>query len=299
MARAPVVIGVDIGASKMLAGTVTRDGKARQTLSAVTPATSDATLSQARRLCERLLDDSDCEVLGIGIGSAGIVDAQSGRVLHANDNLPGWSGTDLSAIATPGMPVVAENDARALAFGEATLGAGRHHHSLLCVTVGTGIGGGIILDGKVWHGAGYCAGEIGYLVVGWAGDKPLILDQFVSGPAIERAWQAESGSPEKLPLTDISGLAEAGDAVAARVIRGKARQFGIILAGIAASLAPDALVIGGGVPQIGDLWRHAFEAGFRESAPPLLRDLPLLPARLGVEAVMLGAALLAWRTAGI
>ena len=204
----------------------------------------------------------------------------------------------MSELGIGGLPVFAENDARALSYGEAVIGAGAQYASILCITVGTGIGGGIIIKGEVLHGANYSAGEIGYLVVGWDGEEPLILDQTVSGPGIERAYQASCGADQRVPLTEISRRAHEGDDCAAAVVRKKARQLGNIMGGFVAAINPDALVIGGGVPQIGPLWWDAFEAGFRESVSPPVRRTPILPAAQGVEAVMLGAALLAWHKVG-
>ena len=292
------VIGVDIGGSKILAGLVSRDGRIERALRAATPSSPAAILEQVRQLCESLIAGSDGAVIAIGIGSAGMIDSDSGIVTFANDNLPGWTGTRLGGLNIAGLPIIAENDARALAFGEAELGAGARYNSLLCVTVGTGIGGGLILEGEIWRGASHSAGEIGSLVVDWAGEQPLIFDQFVSGPAIERAYQAASGGDRRLPLTEISRLARAGDAQAAQVITFKARQFGQVLAGVTMAINPDALVIGGGVPQIGALWWDAFAAAFRAALPPPLRDTALLPATLDVHGVLLGAAMLAWRVAG-
>ena len=294
---ASLVIGLDIGASKMLAGLVTRAGELKGSLQVDTAGAPAGIMAAARALCQRLLDMAEAPVLAIGIGSAGIIDSHSGIVIHANDNLPGWAGTDLNALSIADLPIVAENDARAMAFGEATLGAGASHgyRSLLCLTVGTGIGGALILDGEVWHGANSSAGEIGYLVVDWDGEKPVMLDQYASGPAIERAWQAASGSQEALPLPAISQRAKSGDDLARAIISDKARRLGLVLAGFVTSLNPAAVIVGGGVPQVGPLWWDAFEAAFRASLPSLLRATPLLPAKLGVEAVVLGAAMLAWR----
>lgn len=295
--QSALVIGVDIGGSKILAGLVGRDGKIVRTLSLATPATPSVILAEVRSLCQRLINESARPVIGIGIGSAGTIDASTGRVIYANENLPGWTGTGLAELDLGDLPIVAENDARALAYGEAVIGAGEQFASVLCVTVGTGIGGGIILDGEILHGVNYSAGEIGYLVVGWDKDEPLILDQYVSGPGIERAYQAASGMVRPMPLTEISRRASAGDELAAATIETKAREFGNIMGGFLSSINPDALVIGGGVPQIGPLWWHAFETGFRRSVSPPLWNTPILPATHGVEAVLLGAALLAWQAA--
>jgi glucokinase len=203
----------------------------------------------------------------------------------------------LAELDLGGLPIVAENDARALSYGEAVIGAGEQYASVLCVTIGTGIGGGIIINGEILHGANYSAGEIGYLVVGWDHGEPQILDQAVSGPGIERAYQAACGAAGRVPLPEISRRAQAGDDCARAIIRTKAREFGNIMGGFVASINPDALVIGGGVPQIGKLWWHAFETGFRRSVSPPVRETPILPATHGIEAVLLGAAMLAWHEA--
>ncbi len=290
-----LVIGLDIGGSKTLAGLTTRAGAIVATAQSATPSSPGAVLEQAEALCRRLLADAEAPVIGIGIGSAGVIDTGSGKVLFANDNLPGWSGADLSALDLGGRPMFAENDARAFAIGEAILGAGVEHDSLLCVTVGTGIGGAVIVDGEVWHGANFCAGEIGYLVVDWEAGAPVILDQFASGPAIERAYQAAVAGAGRIPLPQISRRAQTGDAEAIAAIEGKARQLGAVLAGCATALNPAAVVVGGGVPQAGALWREALESGFRDNLPPPVAETPLLPAALGAKSVMLGAAMLAWR----
>ena len=290
------VIGLDIGGSKTLAGLVARDGEFERVLQVATAPKPAAILSCARSLCQRLIDEAEAPVLGIGIGSAGIIDREEGRVVFANDNLPGWTGSRLVDLGLEfKLPVAASNDVRAMAYGEAVLGSGADYDSLLCVTVGTGIGGALIMNGEVWHGADYSAGEIGYLVVDWAEDgEPLILDQCASGPAIERAYEAAAGAGELLPLMEISRLAAAGDRLAVEAIEDKARRLGFILAGCVASFNPAAVAVGGGVPQIGALWWDALEAGFRHSLMPPIAATPLLPARLGANAVALGAALLAW-----
>lgn len=291
-----LVIGLDIGGSKTLAGLVSREGEIGPRMQVATAPSPPAILAALRSLCDSLIDSAAAPVLGIGIGSAGIIDTKEGRVIFANENMPGWTGTGLTDLAIgKSLPIAVENDVRALAYGEAVMGAGVDYDSLLCVTVGTGIGGALIMSGEVWHGADYSAGEIGYLVVDWADGKPLILDQYASGLAIERAYQAAAGRDRRLPLKKIAQLAREGDATATEAIRMKARLLGAILAGCATSLNPAALVVGGGVPEIGALWWDALEASFRESLPPPVAATPLLPAKLGADSVMLGAAMLAWK----
>ena len=126
-----LVIGLDIGASKTLAGLVRRNGEIVGTLQVATAPSPPAILSAARTLCAKLMTAADAPVLGIGIGSAGMVDTQKGSVIHANDNIPGWSGTELAALGVGGLPICAENDVRAMAYGEATIGADAAYKSLL------------------------------------------------------------------------------------------------------------------------------------------------------------------------
>ncbi len=290
-----LVIGLDIGGSKTLAALVTRNGEIERAAQVATAPSPGEILSALRSLCASLIASAEAPIAGIGIGSAGIIDTSEGVVVFANENMPGWTGTRLADLEIGGgLPITASNDVRSLAYGEAVLGAGADYDSLLCVTVGTGIGGALIMDGQVWHGADFSGGEIGYLVVDWADDEPLILDQYASGPAIERAYQRAAGLETRLPLTEISQLAAAGDRLARAVIGAKARRLGVILAGFATAVNPAAVVVGGGVPQIGVLWWDALEAGFRQTLPPPLATMPLLPARLGANAVALGAAMLAW-----
>ena len=290
-----VVIGVDIGGTKMIAGLVTRSGEILATQQITTPSTPTAILEAVQILCTSLME-SEYDVQAIGIGTAGMVDTENGQVIYANENLPGWTGTRLADIPIGHeLPIVVENDVRAMAYCEAVLGAGRDHDHVLCVTVGTGIGGGIVLHQRLWHGATYSAGEIGYMVVGWDDDQPIQLDQFVSGPAIEREYQARSQDDVLIPLTEIAERATKGDEIATHVIQEKASQFGAILGGYTTSINPQVVVIGGGVPQIGALWWDAMKTAFYQAVPTPVKATQLMLSSLGISAVMLGAAMLAWQ----
>ncbi len=292
----PVSIGVDIGGTKIIAGTLTQSGDIISTQQMPTPPTSSDILDSVDHLCHQLADETPATIVGIGVGTAGMVDASTGEVVYANENLPNWTGTKLASIPIgQTLQITVENDVRAMAYAEAVLGAGRDFDSLLCVTVGTGIGGALILDGEIYHGANYSAGEIGYLVVGWDNDKSILFDQLVSGPGIERAYQSYCQLDTRLPLTEISQLAQQGDEIAQKIIREKAKQFGQILGGYVPSVNPQAVVIGGGVPQIGALWWDAMQTAFFANVPPPVKNTTLVHSSLGVEAVMLGAGMLAWK----
>lgn len=295
-ATSPLAIGVDIGGTKIIAGLVTVSGDILHTEQVATPSTPSDILSCVQTLCHALADRVSVPLVGVGIGTAGMVDASTGIVIHANENLYGWTNTQLANIPlSQTLPITADNDVRAMAYAEAVLGAGRDYESVLCITVGTGIGGGLILNGEIHHGANYSGGEIGYLVVGWDENQPILFDRFSSGPAIERAYQVASNVDARIPLTEISLLAKNNNLIASQLIQQKATEFGQILGGYVTSINPEAVVIGGGVPQIGALWWDAMQTAFYEFVPPPVKSTKLLLSSLGIEAVMLGAAMLVWK----
>ena len=293
--KLPTVIGVDIGGTKIMAGQVTQTGHIVRHVQTPTPSKPTDIINAVRDLCETFIA-SDQTIAAIGIGTAGMVNTASGQVIHANENLAGWTGVNLShAIKELFVPIFVENDVRAMAYAEAVLGSGQDYSNLLVVTIGTGIGGALILDGDIWHGTAYSAGEIGYLVVDWNEEDPIIFDHFASGPAIEKSYQLATDNDVSVSLRDIAKKAYGGDDVARQVIKTKARQFGVILGGYVTSINPQCVVLGGGVPQIGLLWWDTMKTAFYNTVPSPLQETQLIPSSLGVEAVMIGAAMLAWK----
>ncbi|WP_254716687.1 ROK family protein [Actinomadura sp. WMMB 499] len=207
------------------------------------------------------------------MGAPGVVDPETGRVVAATDVLPGWSGTPVrdTLAGLTGLPVAVANDVRAMGLGEARRGAGAGFHRVLHVSVGTGVGGALTTGGRLDAGAHGTAGELAHLLVPERGPVPCgcgrhdHLEAAVSGPAI-----AATGDPGR-----------------AGALLGRA------LAGLLAVLDPDAVVVGGGVAQLGAPFLGAVAATFRAEALPPLRDVPILAARLGTDAPLVGAALLA------
>ncbi|WP_346044171.1 ROK family protein [Actinomadura chokoriensis] len=266
-----VFAALDIGGTKIAAALVDADGTVQWRGRAATPRTGgDGVVAAAARL---LAEAGDAPVRALGVGAPGVIDQETGRVVSATEVLPGWAGTPVrDALAErTGLPVAVVNDVRAMAYGEARDGAGAGHHRVLHVSVGTGVGGALTTGGRLEHGAHGTAGEIAHLLVPERGPVPCgcgrrdHLEAVVSGPAIEAA----------------------GDAPHAGSVLGRA------LAGLLAVLDPDAVVIGGGVAQIGAPFLDAVTAAFRAEALPPLRATPIVPARLGTDAPLVGAARLA------
>ncbi|MBW4438647.1 MAG: ROK family protein [Pleurocapsa minor GSE-CHR-MK-17-07R] len=319
----PVVIGLDIGGTKLAAHLT--DGTpwslaetARPTPAAVRPnvlvglsagseahaaalaAGRAALLAEAIDLCQSLMAtarEHDLHVAAIGIGSAGQIDPVSGDVLDANDNLVGWRGTPLARAVSDacGVPVAAENDVRAMALGEVTHGAARGLKNVLCITVGTGIGGALVQDGRIWHGPHFSAGEIGYLYAG-AGET---IETLYAGPSIARRYSGQHARHAPLTLVEIASRAEAGDAACAQAITAAAHDLGQVLAPVFALLDPEAVVIGGGVPEIGPRWWDPFIASVRAVPVRGAQHMDILRAALGPRAGMIGAGVLAAHKAGI
>jgi len=305
------VLGIDIGGTKIAARIVsdsleTLAERVVPTPDAAKPtalhAASDKDAARAAgraamfdsviQLC-RALDYRGHGVTEIGIGTAGQVDPVRGVIVDANENIVGWKGAPLaeSIARALGITVYVDNDVRTMALAESTLGAGRGYAHGLYITVGTGIGGAIVLDGRLWRGAHYSAGEIGYLFGGLADDgQARSIEQLYAGAAVEH--RTFDGT---LTLREIADRAHAGDSAARAVIESAASALAVRLAPAIAFLDPEVVVIGGGVPQIGALWWTPFTETLQHFVLESVRRTPILKAALGAQAGVMGAALLALR----
>ena len=267
-----------------------------------------------RRLAARAPEGA---VGGVGVGVPGMVEMATG-VVGDIPNLPGrWQGVAVGPelAAATGLLVRLINDARAFGLAEARLGAARGADTALCVTVGTGIGGALIVFGRVVFGLGGAAGEIGHLIVQPGGAACACgnrgcVEAFATGPAIaaEAVRRVAQGFTTRLP--DLAGgdldaitpelvdrAAEEGDVVAAEVLADAGRWLGLGLAGAIATLAPEVVVLGGGVARPGGVYWRSAEATAREHVHVnQIERVRFLPAALGYDAGVIGAAL--WGRAG-
>jgi glucokinase len=250
------------------------------------------------------------EVAGVGVGAAGLTDWKSGTVLLAS-NL-GWKDVPLREHLSRelgGIRVEVDKDTNAAALAEARLGAGRSFQHFLYVTAGTGIGGGVILNGALYRGATGGAGDIGHVKVDpdgppcGCGDRGCV-EVFASGGGIvarardalaKRAPEAASSSlsAEGLTAQAVFEAAERGDELAASVIEGAGAALGLVLADYVNINNPEAIVLGGGLLRAGALYRTPVERELRRRALPALVDVVrLVPPQLGEDVGMMGAALL-------
>jgi glucokinase len=298
-----VVLAVDIGGTKTAATLAGRDDVPLATLVAPSRAAEgpDAVVETVRALAARLLAAADEQtgtrttLSGVGIGTAGVVDAATGT--RVADRFRVALGDRLPHDA----PVAVQNDVDAHAAGEFAHGAAAGASSALVVAVGTGIGAGVIIDGRPVRGAHHVGGEFAHVPVRGAEHlrcpcgRTGHLEAIGAGIGLHRQYVWLGGDADVTDTRGVAAAAAAGDAVAARAIADSADAVGRALAGAAALIDPELIVITGGVPQIGDAWWQPMLAAYRAEAIDALQNTPILPGGLGDDAPLRGAAASAWR----
>ena len=312
------VVGVDLGGTKILAGVVGPDHAILGRSKRPTPAEAGgpAILAAIISCVDQALAEAGVrrdEILGIGIGSPGPIDHATGSIpFSANLNVRNWAlGPDLSRAI--GRPVLLQNDVRAGSYGEFRLGAGRGHRNVLSAFVGTGIGGCLILDGKIFEGATGNAGEIGHVIVKADGPKcgcgrRGCLEALSSRTAIaRRIGKAVRNGVEtvlaskvdkksgRIKSGDLAAALAAGDLVAVAEVHRAAHFLGLALGGLVNLLGPDIIVLGGGVIEaVGPIFLHQVrEAALGQILIDPGETIKIEQAALGDDSGILGAALLA------
>jgi glucokinase len=301
----PLTGAIDIGGTKIAVGIVEAQG--RILAQAETPTDPGlgypAAIDRIENALRRLLNECGRAIEGIGIGSTGPIDFETG-IYGEVGTLPGWQGSPLAGDLERrfGLPVAVENDADAAALGEAVWGAGRGSRSLLYVTISTGIGVGILLDGKLYRGAGGAHPEIGHHVLDASG--PVCYcgasgcwEALASGPALE-AWMRAQGS-EALSARRIFELAREGDPLALEAIHREAHYLGLGLANLVTMFCPQTIVLGGGMMLSADLLLpRALDVVKRTCTQVPAGNTSIVLAGLGRHSGLLGAACVWFHRAG-
>ncbi|WP_042342522.1 ROK family protein [Calothrix sp. PCC 7507] len=286
------VIGIDLGGTAMKLGRFSQDGTCLQSLTVATPqpATPKAVLAVMVDAIAQI--DPDDQAIAIGVGTPGPADAR-GRIAKIAINLPEWVDVPLAdwLEAKTSKPTVVANDANCAGLGEAWLGAGRPFQNLILLTLGTGVGGAIILNGQLFVGHQGAAGELGLITSNPNGPKcnsgnQGSLEQYTSVTAIRRRTGKEPA--------ELGALAQVGDMEALTFWQEYGRDLGIGLVSLIYVLTPEAVIIGGGVSASFEFFLPAVKAEIEQRVTPMSRvGLKILPAELGNSAGMLGAAKLA------
>ncbi len=309
---AVLTAGVDIGGTKLLAVAATGKGEIVAERREPTAAGSDAILSAIAAVITDLVT-AEPGIAAAGVGLPGLVDLSG--VVHYAPNLPGFVGVparEWLAAACP-IPVVVDNDANVAALGEVLHGAGRGHREVLVVTLGTGIGGGLVIDGTVHRGGRGFAGEIGHFTVDPSGPPCACggrghWEATASGSALGRRardWAARGDAPSVLARAggevdavtghEVRLAAVAGEADGLAILTEHARAVAVGLGGLVNILDPEVIVISGGLIDLGDLLLDPLRAALPEyiEAAALRPTPPVLAAALGEHAGAVGAAALA------
>jgi glucokinase len=312
------IVGVDLGGTNIVVGVMPEDGS-REIAMRSQPTRADLGADVVvDRICQMVEDAITIaraetgatrdQFAGVGVGAPGPLDRKRGVVLIA-PNL-GWRDLPLRALIMDrvGLPVTLDNDANCATLGEWWTGAAKGARNVIGITIGTGIGGGIILDGRLYHGSSDMAGEIGHTTIDSNGRRCNCgnygcLEAYTSGPAIaERAREAlnadessilaslVNGKLERITAQTVYEASEKGDQVAREVVRDTARFLGAGIANLLNIFNPDCVVIAGGVTQAGEALFEPLNAEVRRRAfRPAVEACRIVPGVLPGSAGVVGA----------
>ncbi len=308
-------IGIDVGGTNVKIALVDNKGKIIYSNSIPTRAEMgyEYTINNMKEAITELIKETKSDpknIESIGFGFPGQIDYQKGIVRLA-PNIPGWVNVPIAEIMEKefGIPTRVDNDVRCAALGELNYGAGQGCDNLICITVGTGIGSGLVINGKLVRGASNAAGEIGHIKLDMNGG-PLCgcgdrgcLEAFASGPSIvalaeeyikggKSTKYRELANPDITPYI-VSEAAKQGDPVAKRIFTIVGEYIGIGLASVVNLLNPEKIIIGGGVAAAGDLLLTPIKESLIKRAMPIAGSaVEIVPAQLGNSAGVIGASLL-------
>ncbi|MGZ5479668.1 MAG: ROK family protein [Candidatus Aminicenantales bacterium] len=291
--------GFDIGGTQIKYGLVDHDGRLVQKGRARSPEAMAGILAVIEETWTGLKKRAPGPIRSCGFGIAGFYSIKERKILQS-PNYPSLNGYPILPALRKfiDVPVRIGNDANLAAYGEFRHGAGRGARSLVLLTVGTGIGGGIILDGKVWEGEGGFAGEIGHITVNPEGEpcgcgNRGCLETEASAPRLVRNYQSLTGRTDIADSKDVYLLAKAGDPAALESFRRLAYWLGIGIGIVITALNPEKVIIGGGVVSAGKLrLGPVIEAARRRAHPIPFAGCRIEKAALGNDAGLVGAA--AW-----
>ena len=309
-------IGIDVGGTNVKIALVDEKGKIKYSNSVPTRAEMgyEYTVNNIKQAIYDLLKETKLEpknIEGIGFGFPGQVDYKSGIVRLA-PNIPGWVDVPIAKLIEDEfhIPTRVDNDVRCAALGELNFGAGKGCENLICITVGTGIGSGLIVNGKLVRGASNAAGEIGHIKL-QMNDGPICgcgdtgcLEAFASGPSIVAMAEdyIRGGKSTKFremansnPITPyiVCKAAKAGDPVAKRIFTIMGEYIGIGMASVVNLLNPEKIIVGGGVADAGEILMTPLKETLKKRAMKIAGEaVEVVPAQLGNTAGVIGASLL-------
>lgn len=314
-------IGIDLGGTNIKGGLLTTDGKLL-CRTVVSTHVNDGAKAIAARIAEtiqKIITEVDIEthqsggfkkeIIGIGLGSPGLIIADSG-IIHFSPNFPGWTDIPLldyvsDELGDLDIPLYVDNDVNVMVLGELHHGVGIGYENIVGLTLGTGVGGGVVINRKVYHGSWNTAGELGHTVVQPNGRKcgcgnHGCLEAYAGARHIVERTQQQiirgqktCLKPEGLSPKQIAEAAAAGDKLAQDIFAETGSYIGIALTSIAHILNPQIAIIGGGIAAAGeDLLIQHIREEFKKRTMDIPGEMEIVSAKLGNEAGLVGAAML-------
>lgn len=301
---AKFAIGIDLGGTYTKLALVSSSGKIlqRARLSTQEHASRDSLLRAIASEIDVLLRKARLtrrQVKGVGIGVPGLVDFSRG-IVYGLTNVRGWRNTPVKRILEKKLkiPVLADNDVNVMALGECRFGAGKGARNAVCITLGTGVGGGIIIDGGIYRGSTFSAGEAGHMPLKEEGLSCNCggygcLERYVGNRYISEEFRSMKGGASLVSPESISIAARKGDKAAIELWDRVGKRIGTTLAGIVNLLNPEKIIIGGGVAEAGELLFGPIRKTVKRRAMPVPGGaVRILKAKLGNDAGVIGAAAL-------
>jgi glucokinase len=303
MYRNAAAIGADIGRDSIRVATVTMDGGIRSSETCSLPGKLSkdliiTALSEAVRSERQRAAGLGINTISVGIAARGFVNQSEGIILGPDHGVKGWKNVPVARIISleTGLPAFVGNDANLMTIAEQRFGAARGYKNVIFIALRTGIGGGIIINGKLYRGVNNAGGEIGQMIINFKGGKSDTgingsLEYYASGTALYENYRTLSAKvSETLNAREVINLAASGDKNAQAVLSENAEMVGIGVANLVAIFAPEMIVIGGSLPEAGKKYIAAIRrSAFRNSLPSCRAEVRIEPAGLGQNASLIGA----------
>ncbi|GIP48952.1 Glucokinase [compost metagenome] len=306
-----IYIGVDLGGTAVKVGICNEEGQLLHTYEGPTEVDkgADTIVANIEKYVRRVVEESPFaweQVAGVGAGVAGFTNVREGIIILApNVGLKDFPIREILEQRL-GKPIKIDNDANVAALGEAWGGAGKGIENCVCYTLGTGVGGGIIMNGKIYQGFSGMAGELGHMsvvpdleAIGCGCGQMGCLETVSSATgiirmakdAVARGDRTSLSHVENIMAKDVFDAAKAGDEAAIRIVNRAAYYLGKSMAAVAVVLNPELFIVGGGVSKAGDILFNEVRSVFAKLTPePVQRGMQIVPATLGNDAGMVGAA---------
>ncbi len=296
------IIGIDLGGTNLKAALLDTRYRIirKESLSTRDFSDKESLINAIAGCVNKLIKENKLKkgnVFGVGLGLPGPINARQGLV-HFFPNIPGWKDIRLKKILEKKikLPVFLDNDANLMSLAEHSIGAAKGFRNVVCLTLGTGVGGGLIVEGKLYRGSSYAAGEIGHIPVNEDGPRcncggKACLETYIGNKRIIE--QARRSFKRDISLEDLSQLANSGNKKAKAIWSKVGQSLGVALAGIVNLLNPDCVVIGGGVANAGRvLFDQVKDTISKRAMGVPAKQVKIFKAKLGDDAGLIGAAIL-------